>query len=128
MIAAVSTGKPTVSRNYKKFSSSSENSDHSPTKSFISHGSVKNKEGKKAKYSINKSKSCNNRLGKIKVKFKSSIKLSKYAENKPKHYRKIPRDQNVNQTDNLLMRKEITTGKGLAVPVSEGEEIVCLNW
>lgn len=131
MIAAVSTAKPTVPRNtqkcFKKKSSSGSDScnEHSPKKSQISERSFLKNDGTKFRCSIRKPKP--NRLSKIKVKFKPTIKGSNFPKAKRKHNKvviAVPSSETIDHQSNLSMRKEITTGKGLSVPLCEGEEIV----
>lgn len=60
-----------------------------------------------------------------KVKFKSILKSTK-SKIFSKESTAVSASGNIDQKHSFVMRKEITTGKGLAVPVCEGEEIVCL--
>lgn len=132
MIAAVSTAKPTVARNtqksFKKKSSSGSDScnEHSAKKSQVSQRSFLKNDGTKFKCSVGKPKP--NRLSKIKVKPKPTIKGSNFPKAKQKKHKKVvtavPSSETIDHQSNLTMRKEITTGKGLSVPLYEGEEIV----
>lgn len=136
MIAAVSTAKPTVSRNTqkpfknipsKKISSSGSDScnEYSPKKIQISERPFSKNDGTKFRCSIKKPKKHPNRLGKIKVKFKPNT-----SEAKQRRYKKVTNTLSSSETigvqSNLSMRKEITTGKGLSVPICDGEEIVSI--
>lgn len=124
MIAAVSTGKPTVSRNVAKVLKNcsygtidSFNEYHTNNRLF---GTIEKSDNKKIKQSVKRNKRDPNIITGIKVKLKSSKlkekqKLKPVSSSKSRHY------------NNLLLRREITTGTGLAVPISEGEEIVCVK-
>lgn len=98
---------------HKKLSygSSSESIEEYSTKVTI-HSQVKTK--KKPLRNIFKTKKDLNKLGYVKFKFKYPK-----IENKPFITKSTMEDN-----ERTVTQKQITTGKGLAVPLCEGEEIV----
>lgn len=124
VIAAVSTGKPTVSANFSD--NSCPNASNNPCKEYNTNRNNQSLDAvKKRLIKIrktikgNKINSCKSNNIKVKLKHRKYINL--------KERQKL---ENVSSADNkhnnLSPRREITTGKGLAVPISDGEEIVCI--
>lgn len=128
MIAAVSTGKPTVSRNIQKVfkncaygTSESFNECHSNTNVELLD-MVEKRWNTKIRNSGKRNRRDKNKMNVIKVKLKSSkyLKFKEIPKSKPTSFTANSHHNNLSST------KEITTGKGLGVPISEGEEIVCV--
>lgn len=85
---------------------------------------VKKREIKKMRESLKKNKRDSNRLNRIKIKLKST-KYPKVSEKQKFCKKELKNVSSPDEGDYTFpSKKEITTGKGLAVPISEGEEIV----
>lgn len=123
----MSTAKPTISMNphrsrLKSSSSGSDTPNASNTKYHTVRRCFEDKFSKRHKSYVQKPKGDSN---KFKVKLKSTFKSPKLSENK-KLNKKECSLTSIKDNIEEKTRKEITTGKGLAVPISEGEEIVCI--
>ncbi|KAJ8971613.1 hypothetical protein NQ317_014734 [Molorchus minor] len=122
VIAAVSTGKPTVQVNkrQKKSGGSSDTSEINVRGTLSGHAHLKAncinlkklKTPKSKKYELHK-----NKRKQKNVKFKFKANLKNQTKQKEDDHNKRPGFSHI----------EITTGKGLAVPICEGEEIVKIN-
>lgn len=115
----MSTAKPTVSMKTQRRRKKSSSSDTTTEVSNQFHDSDMVKfERKRFRNKIKKH-----------VKYTKSVNLLKHSEFNLKQRKSIMMSEDLNTQENhdLLLRKEITTGKGLGVPLCEGEEIVTVQ-
>ncbi|KAJ8931895.1 hypothetical protein NQ314_015164 [Rhamnusium bicolor] len=137
VIAAVSTAKPTVQlhKRARKKSSSFNNDfvcdvnlkDIPSGQSLLKSNYMKTdthsvRDLKLKKYELN-AKQRLNKCKSVKFKFKTNLKMS-VKENKCQIKQKTIKVKNDQNKKTEFSKVEITTGKGLAVPICEGEEIV----
>ncbi|XP_030761687.1 histone H2A deubiquitinase MYSM1-like [Sitophilus oryzae] len=119
VIAVVSTGNVTANpykKVRKKSSSSSSGASQGATVSFSDIKNSKSPEKRKYLKKVQKFKSSKSQINKKAVKFK--------VKSKNQQESRLILPKVVENVETKIVRPEITTGKGLSVPVCDGEEIV----